>query len=37
MAINGEISMPILNEEKRFLMGANIGSVILYNSRIYRL
>ena len=27
MAINGEISIPILNEERRFLMGDNIGSV----------
>mgnify|MGYP001409182033 CR=1 FL=1 len=35
MAINGEISIPILNEERRFLIGANIGSVILYSSRIY--
>ena len=35
MAINGEISIPILNEESRFLMGDNIGSVILYSSRIY--
>jgi hypothetical protein len=35
MAINGEISIPILNEERRFLIGANIGSVIVYNNRIY--
>jgi len=35
MAINGEISIPILNEERIFLIGANIGSVILYSSWIY--
>ena len=37
MAINGEISMPILNEERRFLMGANIGSVILFIASAWQL
>ena len=37
MAINGEISIPMLNEERRFLIGANMGSVILYRSWTYWL